>query len=96
MTNDNCIETCGCDALQTLGKRGPLKEAYDHLISRDPNYFWTSGQWMTERKGGSDVGEISEKLSILYHFHRESLQGSVLTLTCISLSLLGQPMELKR
>jgi putative acyl-CoA dehydrogenase len=27
----------------------------EHLTSRDPNQFWTSGQWMTERTGGSDV-----------------------------------------
>jgi alkylation response protein AidB-like acyl-CoA dehydrogenase len=27
-----------------------------HLISRDPAQAWTSGQWMTERQGGSDVG----------------------------------------
>lgn len=26
-----------------------------HLISRDPKQFWTSGQWMTEQSGGSDV-----------------------------------------
>ena len=26
------------------------------LVSRDPALFWTSGQWMTERTGGSDVG----------------------------------------
>lgn len=26
------------------------------LLSRDPMVFWTSGQWMTERTGGSDVG----------------------------------------
>jgi putative acyl-CoA dehydrogenase len=30
-----------------------------HLTSRDPNQFWTSGQWMTERTGGSDVGSTS-------------------------------------
>ncbi|KAI1359430.1 very-long-chain acyl-CoA dehydrogenase [Xylaria arbuscula] len=29
--------------------------AYEHLISRDPQKAWTSGQWMTERIGGSDV-----------------------------------------
>ena len=28
----------------------------DHLISRDPERAWTSGQWMTETTGGSDVG----------------------------------------
>jgi alkylation response protein AidB-like acyl-CoA dehydrogenase len=27
-----------------------------HLTSRDPSTFWTSGQWMTETTGGSDVG----------------------------------------
>jgi alkylation response protein AidB-like acyl-CoA dehydrogenase len=30
--------------------------AYRHLINRDPERAWTSGQWMTERTGGSDVG----------------------------------------
>lgn len=30
--------------------------AFGRLTSRDPAYFWTSGQWMTERAGGSDVG----------------------------------------
>jgi len=31
-------------------------EAVPHLTSRDPDTFWTSGQWMTELAGGSDVG----------------------------------------
>lgn len=31
--------------------------AYDRLTSQSPDKFWTSGQWMTERKGGSDVGK---------------------------------------
>ena len=30
-----------------------------HLLSRDPATFWTSGQWMTERTGGSDVSGTS-------------------------------------
>ncbi len=30
--------------------------AYKRLTSRDPAFAWTSGQWMTERTGGSDVG----------------------------------------
>ena len=34
-----------------------MTSVYTKLISRDPEQFWTSGQWMTERKGGSDVGE---------------------------------------
>ncbi|KAI0196805.1 very-long-chain acyl-CoA dehydrogenase [Xylaria flabelliformis] len=32
-----------------------FRNAYDHLVSRDPTKAWTSGQWMTERIGGSDV-----------------------------------------
>ena len=32
--------------------------AYSRLTSCDPREFWTSGQWMTERKGGSDVGML--------------------------------------
>ncbi|HUO85881.1 MAG TPA: acyl-CoA dehydrogenase family protein [Thermoanaerobaculia bacterium] len=36
---------------------GELAErAVPHLTSRDPAAFWTSGQWMTETAGGSDVG----------------------------------------
>lgn len=31
------------------------REALERLTSRDPSRFWTSGQWMTERAGGSDV-----------------------------------------
>ncbi len=36
-----------------------LDRAFRRLTSRDPDEMWTSGQWMTERTGGSDVG-ISE------------------------------------
>ncbi|KAI9725210.1 MAG: hypothetical protein M1828_003391 [Chrysothrix sp. TS-e1954] len=32
-----------------------LESALGRLISRDPAFAWTSGQWMTERSGGSDV-----------------------------------------
>ncbi len=30
-------------------------DAKARLTSRDPERFWTSGQWMTEPAGGSDV-----------------------------------------
>jgi alkylation response protein AidB-like acyl-CoA dehydrogenase len=33
-----------------------LDRAFARLTSRDPATAWTSGQWMTERTGGSDVG----------------------------------------
>lgn len=43
-------------ALELYGS-AELKHKYmSHLISRDPKEFWTSGQWMTEKTGGSDVG----------------------------------------
>ncbi len=48
--------------LETYGKTEFHKEAFEHLTSRDPNQFWTSGQWMTERPGGSDVSH-SETLA---------------------------------
>ncbi|MCJ1305689.1 hypothetical protein MMC08_008505 [Hypocenomyce scalaris] len=35
--------------------RTVLESAFDRLTSRDPARAWTSGQWMTERAGGSDV-----------------------------------------
>lgn len=37
------------------GRVRVFEEAYRRLTSRDPKYAWTSGQWMTERSGGSDV-----------------------------------------
>jgi acyl-CoA dehydrogenase len=39
------------------GNRPLIDRAVPHLTSRDPQTFWTSGQWMTESIGGSDVGQ---------------------------------------
>ena len=38
------------------GNQTLIERAVPHLITRDPNEFWTAGQWMTELTGGSDVG----------------------------------------
>lgn len=38
-------------------ERRVFQNAFDHLTSRDPAKTWTSGQWMTERTGGSDVSQ---------------------------------------
>jgi acyl-CoA dehydrogenase len=43
-------------ALIAAGNRALIERAVPHLTSRDPRAFWTSGQWMTEAAGGSDVG----------------------------------------
>jgi alkylation response protein AidB-like acyl-CoA dehydrogenase len=45
-------------AARTLLEHGGpalAERAVPHLTSRDPAQLWTSGQWMTERSGGSDV-----------------------------------------
>lgn len=41
--------------VELFGSEEMKKRAYKFLTSRDPKTFWTSGQWMTERTGGSDV-----------------------------------------
>jgi acyl-CoA dehydrogenase len=42
--------------LLDLGNAALVERAVPRLTSRDPATAWTSGQWMTERTGGSDVG----------------------------------------
>ena len=46
-----------------------MKRAFPRLTSRDPGYFWTSGQWMTEKGGGSDVGELMALTAQLWSVH---------------------------
>ena len=46
-------------ALELYGTEALKKRALPHLLSRDPASFWTAGQWMTERTGGSDVSGTS-------------------------------------
>ncbi len=43
--------------LVTSGNADLAARALPRLTARDPARAWTSGQWMTERIGGSDVGE---------------------------------------
>ncbi|KAM3939627.1 acyl-CoA dehydrogenase family member 11-like [Leptodactylus fuscus] len=49
--------------IESLGMPDALQDAFGHLTSRDPKRFWTSGQWMTERKGGSDVAHGTETVA---------------------------------
>jgi alkylation response protein AidB-like acyl-CoA dehydrogenase len=46
-------------AARVLADEGSAAHAdpLQRLTSRDPSGAWTSGQWMTERQGGSDVGK---------------------------------------
>ncbi|KAI0205308.1 very-long-chain acyl-CoA dehydrogenase [Astrocystis sublimbata] len=50
------------DSKLSLEERVVFQNAYNHLVSRDPTKAWTSGQWMTERIGGSDVS-LSETVA---------------------------------
>jgi len=42
--------------LLASGNKALIDRALPRLTSRDPAQAWTSGQWMTETTGGSDVG----------------------------------------
>ncbi len=48
--------------LISSGNQALIDRAVPHLTTRDPEQFWTSGQWMTELTGGSDVG-LSETVA---------------------------------
>lgn len=52
-------------------RRRVFQRAFDRLISRDPKNAWTSGQWMTERRGGSDVS-LTETIATHAPFPKES------------------------
>ena len=51
--------TDGAARLLELYPDETTRPVFEHLVSRDPEHFWTSGQWMTERTGGSDVSATS-------------------------------------
>ncbi|EME30049.1 Acyl-CoA dehydrogenase family member 11 [Galdieria sulphuraria] len=46
-------------ALEIHGDKDLKERVLPHLISRNPGEFWTAGQWMTEKTGGSDVSQTS-------------------------------------
>ena len=48
--------------LETIAEPALRDRILPRLLSRDPERAWTSGQWMTERIGGSDVG-LSETIA---------------------------------
>ncbi|KAF9013268.1 acyl-CoA dehydrogenase/oxidase [Cyathus striatus] len=57
--------------IELIGTPDLKKELYPRLISRDPNYAFTSGQWMTERPGGSDVSQsetIASPTGRVHHY----------------------------
>ena len=57
----SCPLAMGDGAARFLEVHGDerTRPVFEHLTSRDPDRFWTCGQWMTERAGGSDVGSTA-------------------------------------
>ena len=58
--------------IEVYGSEEMKKRAFKHLTSRKPEEFWTSGQWMTERTGGSDVSgtsTVAKKTASGYELH---------------------------
>ena len=41
-------------------KTNEFSSEISHLLSNNPDQFWTSGQWMTEKNGGSDVSTLKQ------------------------------------
>ncbi len=61
--------------LSVSGNEALIGHALPRLKDRDPDSCWTSGQWMTESTGGSDVG-ISETTASLLADERAGSKGS--------------------
>ncbi len=81
-------------AIELYGDEYLKSHALKRLTSRDPKNFWTSGQWMTERTGGSDVSgtsTVAQKTSEenIYELHgtkwftSATTSQMALTLACI-------------
>lgn len=52
-----------------------INTAYRNLTSTDSSEFWTSGQWMTEKQGGSDVGNATDTYAYLQEDGSYKLYG---------------------
>lgn len=50
--------------IETNGFLPAYQRVFTHLTSRNPDEFWTSGQWMTEKRGGSDVANGTETVAV--------------------------------
>ena len=68
--------------IETYGDALLREQVLPRLTSRDPARFWTSGQWMTERTGGSDVGEsetVAECAADGFHLYGDKFFTSAVT-----------------
>src|SRR5574343_421264 len=58
-----------------LKKDEELDEVFNHLTSQDPSKYWTSGQWMTDKHGGSDVSSSPKTTAELISGDKYRLNG---------------------
>jgi acyl-CoA dehydrogenase len=68
--------------LLDLAPRALVERAVPRLTSRDPALMWTSGQWMTERTGGSDVSRtetVARRDGDAYRLHGTKWFSSAVT-----------------
>ncbi len=75
-------------------------EIYSGLISRNPENFKTSGQWMTERTGGSDVSRsmtlaLAQKNGYTLHGHKW-FTSAITAHMAFTLASIEQPVDGQR
>ena len=58
-----------------LPKDPELDELFERLTTDEPERFWTSGQWMTEKNGGSDVSNSTQTIAVHISGDKYSLTG---------------------
>ncbi|KAG7445758.1 uncharacterized protein BT62DRAFT_932924 [Guyanagaster necrorhizus] len=63
--------------IELVGTEGMKKHVFPRLINRDPSLAYVSGQWMTERAGGSDVSQTETVASFTSTEHTLGLQYSL-------------------
>ena len=57
-------------------QRPALQSAYNRLTSKDPTFAWTTGQWMTERQGGSDVSQTETLAQYAPHLSEDESKST--------------------
>ena len=62
--------------LETTAPPALAARVLPRLLERDPDRFWTAGQWMTERAGGSDVGGGTATLATADGDTTDATEGS--------------------
>ena len=72
---DGAAKVLETELAQSSDRSVSFTESLQRLTSRDPSLFWTSGQWMTEKRGGSDVAGGTETLAIAKSNGYYSLHG---------------------